>query len=227
MAAKKTYDDKLLLIMDRACRIFAEKGFHNASVRDVAAATGTSPAGLYYYFQSKEELLHLILGACLTSLLDRIRADVVGIRDPALRVRAVIRIHLDHFKNHGKEMRVLVHEREALSGPFAEDIKELMSEYIRVVTGAIRELSPEKTPEEIRAATFGLFGMLSWVDQWYQPERDLPLNLLADQFSGIFLGGFLPTTRDRTGAEEYNGDDSTREWTKRNSTSSILSGPGF
>ncbi len=224
MGRKMKYDDKLLLIMDRACKVFAEKGFHNSSVRDVAAATGTSPAGLYYYFKSKEELLHLILGDCLSSLMDRVRSDVIGIADPAGRLRAIIRTHLDHFKHKENQMRVLAHEWEALSGTFGEEIRGLMREYVHVVSGTLTELSPERAPEEIRAATFGLLGMLNWVDQWYRPDRDLPTNLLADQFSAIFLGGFPPTAHGSPGS--LNGEPA-QEWNKKDSTSSILSGPGF
>ena len=224
---KKKYDEKLLLILDSACGIFAEKGYHNASVRDVAAATGVSPAGLYYYFQSKEELLHLILDACLSSLMDRIRDDVVGIGDPAVRLRAIIRTHLTHFQKNGKEMRVLVHEWRALSGPFGEEIRGLMREYAQVVIRTIKDLSPDKTSKELRAAAFGLFGMLTWVDQWYRPGRDLSLDLLAEQFSDTFLVGFLSTPRTGAAERTTEAQEPTQEWSKQNSTSSILSGPGF
>jgi AcrR family transcriptional regulator len=224
---KQKYDEKLRWILDSACGIFAKKGYHNASVRDVAAATGVSPAGLYYYFQSKEELLRLILEACFSSLMDRIRDDVVGIEDPAIRLRAIIRVHLAHFENNGKEMRVLVHEWEALSGPLGEEIRRLMREYAQVVTQTFQDLSPEKTRRELRAATFGLFGMLTWVDQWYRPGRDLPLDILAEQFAGIFLGGFLSDPQINPESRPSKAEEPTGEWSKRNSTPSILSGPGF
>jgi AcrR family transcriptional regulator len=224
---QQKYDDKLLLIVDRACSIFAEKGYHNASVRDVASATGVSPAGLYYYFQSKEELLHLILESGLSSLMDRIREDILEIQDPADRLRAIVRSHLAHFEKNGKEMRVLVHEWRALSGSFSEDIRRLMREYARVVTRTLQELSPDRTRGELRAATFGLFGMLTWVDQWYRPERDLPLDLLAGQFAGIFLDGIRSNPRTALAPGIAGSEDPARGWVEKNSTSSLLSGPGF
>ena len=227
MDRKNKYDKKLLRIMDSACGIFAEKGYHNASVRDVAAATGVSPAGLYYYFQSKEELLHLILENCLSSLMDRIREDVVPERDPAIRLRAIIRTHLAHFGDNGKQMRVLVHEWASLSGPFGDEIRGLMRDYSRVVIRTFRELAPKKSLKELRAATFGLFGMLTWVDQWHRPGQDLPLNLLAEQFTGIFLGGFLQDSQMNAPRGTDKNEQPTGVWLEQDSTSSILSGPGF
>lgn len=227
LSRKKRYDQKLLRILDSACGVFAQKGYHNASIRDVAAATGVSPAGLYYYFHSKEELLHLILEAGLSSLLDRIREDISGIANSASRLRTIIRAHLTHFEKNGKEMRVLVQEREALSGPSRDEIRTLMREYTQIVIGTLKDLSPEKTSRELRAAAFGLFGMLTWVDQWYRPGRDLPLDLLAEEFSGIYINGILSNPRTNYGSESPGTEVPTQEWSKKKSKSSILSGPGF
>ena len=227
LSRKTKYDEKLLFILDQACGIFAEKGYHNSSVRDVAAATGVSPAGLYYYFQSKEELLHLILKECLSSLLQGIRGAIVDIEDPALRLRTVIRTHLEYVRRNGKEMRVLVHEWEALTGTFGAEVRQQMREYAQLAVGLFKELFPRKTYQELRATAFGMFGMLSWVDQWHRPEKDLPLDQLADQFSSILLGGSPLGSVDRMRRAEEDDEDPAENWSKPSSAGSILSGPGF
>ena len=227
MERKKRYDEKLLLILESACGIFARKGYHNASIRDVATATGVSPAGLYYYFRSKEELLHLILTSCLTTLMDRIREGIDGIEDPATRLRRIVRTHLEQLDRQNEEMQVLVREWKALSGPYGEEIRKLMRGYVEIVIRTFRDLSPGKSPEELRAAAFGLFGMLTWVDQWHRPGRDLALDLLAEEFSGIFLGTFLSEEDSLTNGKRSKAEESKREWSKKDSTSSILAGPGF
>jgi AcrR family transcriptional regulator len=227
MERKKKSDEKLSLILDHASRIFAEKGYHAASVRDVATATGVSPAGLYYYFQSKEELLHLILDGCLSSLIRRIRNDAAEIKNPAARLKAIIKIHLDQFRSSGPEMKVLVREWDVLSGPFGTGIRKLMRDYTQIVIRTFKELSPEKSSKELRAAAFGLFGMLTWVDQWYRPKRDLSLDRLAEEFTSIFLGHFLSGSPGGAGGVNTEEDSSSGKWTKKNPASSILSGPGF
>ena len=227
MKQKKKYDEKLLRILDSACRIFAEKGYHNASVRDVAAATGVSPAGLYYYFQSKEELLHLILETSLASLIQRVEGELAQVKDPAVRLRTILRAHLDQFKNNGEEMRVLVREWAALSGGFGKRIRSLMRQYVRILMDTLRELAPDKNLQQLRAATFGLFGRLTWVDQWYRPDQDLPLDLLADEFAAMGMGDFISSGGRKAPGSGSGDSDTAREWSRKESATSILSGPGF
>jgi AcrR family transcriptional regulator len=224
---KKRYDDKLLQILDSACLIFAEKGYHKASMRDVATETGVSPAGLYYYFKSKEELLFLIVEARLTSLMDRVQEESSPIEDPALRLQTIVSCHLSQFEKHREGMRVLVREWETLSGSFGHEIRGLMREYAELVIRTLSEISPRRSLKETRAAAFGLFGMLTWVDQWHRPEKDLPLDALADRFSEILLGGFVAGAHPSSTQEERTETEAAKAWSKKNTKSSILSGPGF
>ena len=66
------YDQKLEFILRTAARIFAEKGYHPTTMRDISRATRVSLAGLYYYCKSKEELLFLIQDNCFGRVLARL-----------------------------------------------------------------------------------------------------------------------------------------------------------
>jgi AcrR family transcriptional regulator len=221
------YDEKLLEILRSAGRIFSEKGYHAASVRCVAAETGASPAGLYYYFKSKEELLFLVLDTALTSLLDRVKDAASRVEDPAERLTAIVRTHLKYYEEHREEMRVLVNEWKALGDSFAKRLRLRMREYANIVIGAFRELRPERGSREARAAAFGLFGMLSWVDQWYRPGRDLPMDALAERFSGILIEGFRDGMMGSTLDQATALEPSPRAGSIPDLRASILSGPGF
>lgn len=188
---QERYDEKLIQILHSACGIFARKGYHHASVRDVAAATGVSPAGLYYYFRSKEELLFLILNHALTSLLRQVTKEAGGASGPEDRIRAIIQTHLAFSCSHPHEMRILAREWDALTGGFHRKVLRRQREYAAMVIRTLRELRPDAPKPELRAATMSLFGMLNWVHQWSLPHRDLPVEEMGKHFSRIFLRGFL------------------------------------
>ena len=225
---QERYDEKLVQILQSACGIFAEKGYHHASVRDVAAATRVSPAGLYYYFRSKEELLFLILDHCLGSLLGQLKEAAEGVEDPELRLRAILRTHLGYFAEHRPEMRVLAQEWEALSGKFRQEILGRQRKYAARVIRTLKDLRPGTSRQELRASAMALFGMLTWTYQWYVPERDLPVDELANHFANIFLEGFLPRT-GKKGIQRANsvGGKDPLGGKLKGTPPSILSGPGF
>ena len=56
----RPYDERLDHLLARAAKVFAERGYHSTTMRDLAAASGMSLAGMYYYVKGKEELLSLI-----------------------------------------------------------------------------------------------------------------------------------------------------------------------
>ncbi|WP_221567830.1 TetR/AcrR family transcriptional regulator [Alkalihalobacillus sp. TS-13] len=52
-----TKDDKRQRLIDAAYKVFARKGFNNASIKDIAREAEITPGLVHYYFKSKEELL--------------------------------------------------------------------------------------------------------------------------------------------------------------------------
>src|SRR5207302_1077075 len=65
----RPYDERLDHFLSRAAKVFADQGYHSTTMRDLAAATGMSLAGMYYYVRGKEELLHRIQERCFTRVL--------------------------------------------------------------------------------------------------------------------------------------------------------------
>jgi AcrR family transcriptional regulator len=223
---QERYDEKLVQILQSACGIFAEKGYHHASVRDVAAATGVSPAGLYYYFRSKEELLFLILDHCLESLLNEVNLAAGDIEDPRARLQVIIRAHLGYFATHSSQMRVLAQEWEALSGEFLSDILGRQREYSATILRTLKRIRPGTPRRELRASAMALFGMLSWTYQWYVPDRDLSSDELASHFAKIFLEGF-PSPSLEEGEPRLTPARGDPDGPRKGVPPSILSGPGF
>src|SRR5215468_12372853 len=88
------FDRRLAGVLEHAARIFCEKGYEGASMRDLSRATGMSLAGLYHYFESKEELLYLIQKHTFTTIIETLREKLEGSTDPEERLRIFIHNHL-------------------------------------------------------------------------------------------------------------------------------------
>jgi len=191
--ATRHYDEKLQKILKTAAKIFADKGFHKTSVRDISRATRMSLAGLYYYFSTKEELLYLIQERCFVTLLQRWEQATTAETDVRTRIRVFAENHLSFFLHNMHEMKVMAHEDESLTGEFNEKILVLKRRYVKVIMDLIAELRERRGAKgiDLRVATFSLFGMMNWIYTWYQPKRDLPLPQLTEQMLRIYFFGLL------------------------------------
>ncbi len=187
------YDEKLQEILKHSAKIFAERGFHHTSIRDIARATGMSLAGLYYYFRTKEELLFLIQEQCFLTLLQRWEEAANGDADVRARIRLFAENHLGFFLHNMHEMKVMAHEDESLTGEFNEKMLVLKRRYVKVLMDLIGELQGRESGRviDLRAATFSLFGMMNWIYTWHHPKRDLPLSQLIEQMLRIYFFGIL------------------------------------
>lgn len=187
---RQGYDEKLARILRTAAAEIAERGFHNTGMRDISRATGVSLAGLYYYFRSKDELLFLIQDHCFGTVLDNLERLLDGERDPRVRLHLLVENHLRFFAANMKEMKVLSHEAGSLTGEYRTRVNAKKRRYTEIGTQIVEELDGGTGGVRTRNATFALFGMLNWIYNWYDPERDVPVTELAEEMSQLFLRGY-------------------------------------
>jgi AcrR family transcriptional regulator len=196
------YDEKLDSILSASAKVFAEKGYHNASIRDIARYTGVSLSGLYYYFQSKEELLYLIQDHGLGTLLGMLEERLEGVADPEERLNILVHNHLSYFVNNMAQMKVMSHEADSLSGEFLEQVNRKKRRFTEIAGRILIDLRPESDVNP-RVASFALFGMINWLYTWYHPERDVGAERMARDMTRIFLNGFLGTESRRGGGAKF------------------------
>src|SRR3954467_2719348 len=195
------YDQKLEFILRTSARIFAEKGYHSTSMRDIARATRVSLAGLYYYCKSKEELLFLIQDNCFGRVHERLRERLTEAGDALEKLRLVIENHLSFFAANMAEMKVLSHEADSLAGEMRAHVSGKKQQYTKLVRKILSEVqqSPPGGAQKIDStvATYALFGMMNWIYNWYDPSGKLSVNDLVDNITRLFLNGFLSSSAEK------------------------------
>lgn len=189
------YDQKLEFILRNAARIFAGKGYHSTSMRDISRETQVSLAGLYHYCKSKEELLFLIQDNCFGRVLERLQERLQETSGAVEKLRLVIGNHLSFFATNMAEMKVLSHEADSLAGKMHEHVSGKKQEYTKLVREILSEVQQAQKgggPKvELTVATYALFGMMNWIYNWYDPRGKLSVNELVDNMTRLFLSGFL------------------------------------
>ncbi|MCH7979266.1 MAG: TetR family transcriptional regulator [Acidobacteria bacterium] len=187
------YDRRLGEILHHASAVFCDKGFAAASIRDISRASGTSLAGLYYYFKSKDHLLFLIQQEAFSMLIRTLEEKLSGVSDPEQAIRMFVENHLEHFVGDSKRAKVLSHESDTLKGPYQSEIAALKKKYYRQCLTILEQFQAARQLRGVntRLAVLSLFGMMNWIYTWYNPRVDGDWKEVASQMSSTFLRGVL------------------------------------
>ena len=184
-------------IIKAACETIARRGFHQASIRDIARAAGLSLAGLYHYVGGKDELLFLVLDRSLNRLLASLDQALAEAPAPEPRLLALIRTHLDFGFHHAAALKIINRDWELLGEPHRSEIGAKRQAYLRRGLAVLRELDPHERGEgELLSATNLLLGMLNGIATRPFVRSPAGARALAAEVGALFLYGFLERSAD-------------------------------
>jgi AcrR family transcriptional regulator len=192
------FDRRLSKLLQHAAHIFCEKGYQGASMRDLSRATGMSLAGLYHYFESKEELLYLIQKHTFRTIIENLRERLESSTDREARLRIFIENHVAYFLANKEAMKVLTHEDDTLKNGYGSEVRAIKREYYRVCLELVEDFQRAQGLQfSSRLAVMSLFGMMNWIYTWHNPRVDADAGALAGQMGDIFLHGMLNNGKRR------------------------------
>ena len=189
-------EEKRTKIREAAAKLFAEKGFENTTTRDIAGAAGINNASLYYYFDSKEQLLYQILEGVIRTGLERMTEIEQSPRPLKEKLALTLRIHTTAAVDFDK-MKLLVHDQQSLSPGHREELKQKQSEYVSRLIAILRQLQDqgEMLDIDLTVCAYAFFGMVSWAYRWYRPGGKVNLEELSEIFYTIFTQGIYQKRR--------------------------------
>ena len=114
--------NKRALITDAAVIVFAERGFHQARISDIARRAGVADGTIYLYFKNKEDLLLSIFEEKMDFMLDGLEKALDGVEDPLDRVRRFAIFHFKQVQENRAAAEVLQIELR-LSNKFLKDYR--------------------------------------------------------------------------------------------------------
>ena len=130
-----TLDD----IVSAAAKVFRTKGYHAATVRDIADEVGILKGSLYHHFDSKEDLLYLVVKEPIAQMFRTISEIAAADGTATEKLRWAISAHLEAFDRHYPHLFVYLRERESVKRRFREMIGFSPKEYERCWQQIIRE----------------------------------------------------------------------------------------
>lgn len=198
-------EEERLRIIRAAERVYRERGFAAAGMREIAAEADLSPANLYHYFGSKEELLYF----CQDRALDRMNVALEAARTSrgpvADRLRQFAIEHvlclIDEAEGSAAHFEV-----DALSPELRARISAKRAEYkdgLRALI-ALGIRRGELRRADATLAMRGFSGALNWTAHWYRPDGPYRAREVAEQIADYAVAGLTagaPRASQRRAAE--------------------------
>ena len=193
---KGTRREELLAI---AAELFAQRGFKNTTVRDIADAAGILSGSLYHHFDSKESMVDEILSTFQERLFAEYDEIVASDLDPRKKFEAVIQASFDAIHHHHAEVAIYQNDAAYLAenprfAYLEERNAQMRALWVGLLqdgvgTGAFRpDLDVEVVYRFIRDTV--------WVAvRWYRPGGELSAEQVADQYLMILLDGIAARRR--------------------------------
>ena len=152
-------------ILEAARKIFAKKGFADATMDEIAAASGLAKGTLYLYFLSKRDLYLRTLQQGVTELLDRVTANIQEASGVRAKLRVMIATRVKYAEEDRDFFKIYLTEFVNLTHP-ASINKELRDVRFKLAQGIEQILrdgveSREIQPLDVAAAAFTIQDMIS------------------------------------------------------------------
>lgn len=171
-----------------AREIFAERGYHGTSIRDIAKRAGLSLSALYYWHSSKQELFARLMEDSVTDYLRTCDGALAGCGDdPRARLDAVVRATVDYRVRRRVESTVAAREIRNLEPRHAKRLSDLRASIKRlfcdVIEGGVRAGTFDCAhPDEARRA---IQAACNTIPQWYDPDGDVSPTELSERYVTI------------------------------------------
>lgn len=180
-------------ILEAAAQVFRQKGFHGASMQDIAKAVSLQKASLYHHVSSKQEILLALLDRALELLLERISAISVQEIPADKKLREMIRAYLQILTENTDLSAVLLFEHRSLERKQHARHVPNRDKFEALWRGVLEEGVQTKLfkCEDPALTTRAVLGIMNWTLTWYRPNGTLMVDQIADHYSNLLLNGLL------------------------------------
>lgn len=192
MAKPVAASDRRTEILKSAAAAFRRRGYHGASVDEIASAVAMTKGNLYYYFKNKEEILFACHEYSLDMLLALMTDVLADTASPEAKLRRLVLafVHLILDELHGTALTL---DPEALSPELLKRVIEKRDQFDQGVRAIIQQGIDEGQFKagDPKLIEFAMMGAINWIPKWFAPEGPATSDQIGDAFADYLVGGLL------------------------------------
>ena len=185
-------------ILQAAQKLFADQGFRETNLNDVATQLGFRRQAVYHYFRSKEEILYELIDRAGTAVEMSAQPTLDADIPPPEKLAEIVRNHVRQLLTNVDVFRIQFTELAKLSGDRADTLRRAMVAYVRRIAAVIEAGQRDGTFVDIDPMTQALLivGMCNATTEWFgKAARGLSIEEVADHAARLALSGAMGADR--------------------------------
>ncbi len=184
------------LLLREAATLFVSNGYEKTTMNDIAAAMGMKGPAIYYYVDSKEELISLIFRAATERFKEQVIDRVYAVDDAEERLRVLVRSGIE-LCLRDREVALLLGYAESQSDQGAKPHTIAAREHSRFIRKVLKTILDDyakakklEHPIDLSVAVFFLSAMNIWLPKWFRSTGRLNEQELVNEMTRFVLQGF-------------------------------------
>ncbi len=179
------------VIVEAATRLFREKGFKAASMRDLAEAVGVEAASLYNHIQSKEELLQDICFKVANAFNQQCEEVENSDMSSIQRVEAMLRFHIRMMLEQYEMVIVADRDWKHLSDPYLSNYHNQRRNYRKRLAGIIEKgiETGEVKPVDAPTVVLIMLHAVNGIESWHRSKAKISARQLEENMVLILIDG--------------------------------------
>lgn len=181
-----------------ARNVFSMRGYHAASINEIAREAGVSEGAIYKFYATKLDLLHTILRDWYQGMIADFKAKLEGVAGARAQIHVVVWQHLKSIKEHPELCRLFYSEVRSAADYYTTELHEMNREYTGVLVEILKdgiasgELRPDISISLVRDVIFG--GIEHRVSGFLMNRGTFDFDEVALQLSDMVYAGIAART---------------------------------
>jgi AcrR family transcriptional regulator len=179
------------IIIEKAARLFREKGFGAASMRDLAETVGVEAASLYNHIQSKSEILQAICFKVANEFISHLEKIEMSGEPTLKKMETIIRLHIRMMLEQYEFVYISDHEWWHLPEPYLSNFLNQRRSYRKRLGDIIEEGIHKNEMKDIEpsVAVLTILSAISGIESWQRSRKSINAETLESNMVKYLIEG--------------------------------------
>lgn len=181
-------------VLAASAKLFREKGFECASVREIASACGILPGSLHYRYRSKDDILVDMMQLAIERTIYGIVEATSTIQDPLKKMKSALQAHVNVLMSGDDMVYVLLFEWRSVHGTAREQIiaeRDRYERYWQTILDTLKVQGYIRKDVDVDMLRLIGLGAINWAATWYKENGKYSLEQIADAIWQMMTRGVL------------------------------------